>query len=146
MLSKIIKDFVILPWQRKVQIFILVIAVYFFAGEYRNVYLEQQTPSAVINEFINIPLPENKNYQITLLNHRKMSVFGIKLKVEDKNKQYMNIINNYLKNNNCKKDSKYNNKYINDKFVIYINQTDSYIILKLSTIIRGEFYVEKDHK
>lgn len=146
MLSKIIKDFVILPWQRKVQIFILVIAVYFFAGEYRNVYLEQQTPSAVINEFINIPLPENKNYQITLLNHRKMSVFGIKLKVEDKNKQYMNIINNYLKNNNYKKDSKYNNKYINDKFVIYINQTDSYIILKLSTIIRGEFYVEKDHK
>lgn len=146
MLSKIIKDFVILPWQRKVQIFILVIAVYFFAGEYRNVYLEQQTPSAVINEFINIPLPENKNYQITLLNHRKMSVFGIKLKVEDKNKQYMNIINNYLKNNNYKKDSKYNNKYINDKFVIYINQTDSYIILKLSTKIRGEFYVEKDHK
>lgn len=146
MLSKIIKDFVILPWQRKVQIFILVIAVYFFAGEYLNVYLEQQTPSAVINEFINIPLPENKNYQITLLNHRKMSVFGIKLKVEDKNKQYMNIINNYLKNNNYKKDSKYNNKYINDKFVIYINQTDSYIILKLSTIIRGEFYVEKDHK
>lgn len=146
MLSKIIKDFVILPWQRKVQIFILVIAVYFFAGEYRNVYLEQQTPSAVINEFINIPLPENKNYQITLLNHRKMSVFGIKLKVEDKNKQFMNIINNYLKNNNYKRDSKYNNKYINDKFVIYINQTDSYIILKLSTIIRGEFYVEKDHK
>lgn len=146
MLSKIIKDFVILPWQRKIQIFILVFAVYFVISEYHNVYLEQQTPSAVINEFINIPLPENKNYQITPLNHRKMSVFGIKLKVEDENKQYMSTINNYLKNNNYKKDSKYNNKYTNGKFVIYINQTDSYITLKLSTIIRGEFYVERYHK
>ena len=143
---KILNNFLKLKWQRKIQVIILLFGIWFFASEYNEIYLEQETPCQIVNAYNNLPLPDRDKTVITVENHRKMSAFSITWQTDSSDTNYEKRLYKFIEDNGYKQDSKYTNRYYKDNEYIIIQKDDNKMTVSLDTVIRGVYSGEKHNK
>lgn len=136
-INRIISDFQLLSLKEKLYVFLAICMLYNENDIYHKSYMNQETPCKIMNEFVNIPLPDKDSIEIIPSNYNKLLIFSIKGIVQDPDKSYKDLLQKYMIEKKYKKIK--NNVYEKEDLEIKTENKDELLEFRLYKPIKGIF-------